>query len=95
MEELIMNESMVIEKIKLILQGKKFLVSKEKTEEINRETSLIMDFSLDSLQILELIVDIEQAFEFSCSAKELDIDMFDNMGGLIDLILEKTAQTTL
>ena len=87
-----MNEKEIIEKISIILQGQKFRITKEKTDKINGHTSLINHFSLDSLQILELIIEIEQVFQFSCSARELNIDMFDNMGKLIELIQEKVKK---
>lgn len=58
---------------------------------VNEETSLLRDLTLDSVQILELVVDIESEFGFSCRADELSSDLFDRFGNLVDYIVTKLA----
>jgi acyl carrier protein len=53
---------------------------------VTDETSLLDDLSLDSLQLLELIVAIECTFGFRANAKKLNIDIFDRFGRVIDFV---------
>lgn len=84
-----MNRKKIFETIKEILLGEEGLVLEESIENMSEETSLIQDLVMDSLQILNLIVLIESKFDFVCMEEELNLDMFDKIGGLIDLIENK------
>lgn len=86
------NRQQIRERIKGILCGEKFMIDRTVADSIRGDTSLINDLALDSIQILELIVGLEQEFEFTCEPYELNIDMFDNLDELIDFIEKKLKQ---
>ena len=84
-----MNRNSIIEKLKDILKDNQFLALKSLIDTIDDETSLINDLALDSIQILELLVSIEEKFNFSCNSSELNLDIFDRFGSLVDFIENK------
>ena len=86
-----MGREEVLEKLKEILAGDEGLVLEEVISGMTEETSLIEDFVMDSLQILNFIVLIENEFNFVCSENELNLDMFDRIGELIDFIISKSG----
>ena len=47
--------------------------------------------ALDSLQILNLVVLIENKFGFECDEEELNLDLFNRMSELIDFIISKVV----
>lgn len=85
-----MNRTEVVDIIKEILLGEEGLVLAESVADISEETSLINDLVMDSLQILNLIVLIENRFNFTCNEDELNLDMFDKIGELINFIERKS-----
>lgn len=84
-----MNREEVLETIKELLLGEDGLVLAESISDMSEETSLINDLVMDSLQILNLIVLIENRFNFVCNEHELSLDMFDQIGELINFIESK------
>ncbi|MHB8065087.1 MAG: acyl carrier protein [Ruminiclostridium sp.] len=84
-----MNREEVLEITKEILLGEEGLVLAESISDMSEETSLINDLVMDSLQILNLIVLIEDRFNFVCNEDELNLDMFDQIGELINFIESK------
>lgn len=54
--------------------------------QLRDDTSLINDIALDSLQLLELIVAMEQAFEFRANTKRLNVDIFDRFERVVDFV---------
>jgi acyl carrier protein len=64
------------------------------TSKLGDETSLLTDLHLDSIQILELVVGIEETFGFSMESEELSIDLFDSLGELIDYICSHMSAAT-
>lgn len=87
-----MNKVQIIEKIKMLLKSNQFMSMREKIDSIDESTSLINDLALDSIQIVELIVGIENEFDFTCSYNELSLDMFDRLGELVDFIDNKLKE---
>lgn len=61
---------------------------------IEEETSLLKDLVLDSIQILELLVAIENQFKITISNKELNLDYFDRFSLLIDFVQKKLGEKT-
>ncbi len=59
--------------------------------QINDDTSLVNDIGLDSLQLLELVVAIENTFSIKINTKRLDIDIFDRFGALVEFVSENGA----
>ena len=84
-----MQKESTLERLKGVLQENQFIALKDLIPNINLETSLINDLALDSIQILDLIVQIEKEFDFSCDVNEISLDMFEKVGTLIEFIESK------
>ena len=56
-----MNRNEILENIKFILVNKLKLVSKQ--ELINEKTNLLKDLSIDSVKIVNLLVELENTFQ--------------------------------
>jgi acyl carrier protein len=69
-----------------ILTSKKFGSLQVDVSELTEETSLLNDITLDSLQLLEFIVAIENAFQFKVNTRRLSVDIFDRFGSVIDFV---------
>jgi acyl carrier protein len=52
--------------------------------EIDRDTRILMDLDGDSLDVIEVVIDIEE--EFDCDIKEEDLESVTTVGDLIDLV---------
>jgi len=65
-------------------------ILKEKlgVDEINSDDHLIEDIGADSLDIVELVMEIEKEFDISIKDDEID-DNFTTVGHLVDFIQEK------
>jgi acyl carrier protein len=87
-----MTREQIKEQMKDILKSEKFMSMSNIVDGITEESSLINDLALDSIQILELIVVMEARFSFVCEPNELNIDLFDDYGALINFIEGKTSQ---
>lgn len=84
-----MSRQEIMERLKEILSGPQFLFLHDQIEEITESTSLLEDLVMDSIQILELLVSVEEKFELSCEAHELSVDLFDQVSRLVDFIQKK------
>ena len=80
-----MNQKIFNEIVNILKVKNNYLVL-EKPEEISATTELDTDLSLDSIQILDLIVDIEDKFEITIDFSELSFEDIKNMESLISLI---------
>ena len=59
-------------------------------EEIVRETPLFgKEFGLDSVGVFELVVNLEKEFDIFFEGSELGIEIFENVGSLVNYISEK------
>ncbi len=59
-------------------------------EEIVRETPLIgKGLGLDSVSVFELVVSLEKEFDIFFEGSELGIEIFENLGSLVNYISEK------
>ena len=65
-------------------------IIKEKigVSEINSDDNLIEDLGADSLDIIEIVMEMEREFGISISDDEVDLN-FTTVGHLIDFIQEK------
>ncbi|WP_320929074.1 phosphopantetheine-binding protein [Hungatella sp.] len=54
------------------------------TEGMTMESNLITDVALDSLQFINLILALEDEYEFEIGFEELDIDEIATVGKLIE-----------
>lgn len=58
---------------------------------LDEETSLLNDLALDSIQLLELVVAMENAFEISLDSQRLHLDVFDRFGSVVDFVRDSLA----
>lgn len=84
-----MSREVILNKLKEILGGNQFLISQEQIEKINEDTSLIYDLVMDSIQILDLLVTVEEEFGLTYEAKDLSIELFNKVSNLINFIESK------
>ncbi|HEY9432884.1 MAG TPA: phosphopantetheine-binding protein [Blastocatellia bacterium] len=61
--------------------------------QLNEDTSLLNDITLDSLQLLEFIVAMENEFEFAINTKKLNVDVFDRFGDVVDFVVANAPRT--
>lgn len=88
-----MEKQEIITRIKKVLGEEQFMSVHNCLDSINEDTSFIEDLAFDSIQILELIVALEQEFNFSCEPYELSIDIFTRFEDLITFIEKKGKDT--
>ncbi|MCP4153822.1 MAG: acyl carrier protein [bacterium] len=79
-----MQKQEIKEKLLELLTSKDTMSLQIDVKDLTDETSLINDIGLDSIQILELTVAIENKFKVSIGSEEINIDIFDRFGDLID-----------
>lgn len=56
---------------------------------LKTDSDLIFELGLDSVAILELILELENQFDLKISNDEISIETFNNLSNLITLIEEK------
>ena len=77
----------VEDKIKTILVNKtKFAISKE---DINDKTNLFDDLGMDSIEMLELIVEFEDGFGIEFDDDDIDAEVLGNVSKIVELIRGK------
>lgn len=69
-----------------ILTSPEFTSLQVDVQELTEDTSLMNDLMLDSLQLLELIVAMENTFGFRADTKKLALDLFDRFGHVVDFV---------
>ena len=80
----------ISKKLKIIIQN----ISNEpiSIDDINAQTNLIDDLSLDSIQLLQLIIDIEREFKIEISDEVYDQDQFTKYSELVNIIRRNQSQ---
>ena len=58
-------------------------------DSINEQTNLIAELGLDSVGILEVVMDAEKEFNISIKNQELDSDTFSRLGNFVSLLQNK------
>jgi acyl carrier protein len=81
-----MDKKKIRQEILNILGSKEFMSLQVEVKNIHDNTSLINDLALDSIQVLELIVAIENKFKFGINTDEINIDIFDCFSDLVDFV---------
>lgn len=84
-----MNRETITARIKKVLSSNRFMALKEMVDSITDETSLVEDLALDSIQILEMVIEMENEFNFRCEPDELNLDMFVRFSRLVDFVEKK------
>ena len=59
-------------------------------DEVNNESSLINDLNLDSLQIMELITQMETEFDLELDDEDLDFEHFSTIDSLAAFVNSKS-----
>jgi acyl carrier protein len=83
-----MTRDTVRERLISILTSKDFGSLLVDVSDLSDDTSLINEITLDSLQLLEFIVAIENSFSFQIKTNRLNVDIFDRFGDVIDFVQE-------
>jgi len=81
----------ILEQTYLLLEP--WLNDIDESDQINEEANLLADMGLDSVAILQLILEIEKQFNITIQDNELDSDVFSKMANLIDIIEGKVNET--
>ena len=89
-----MKKEEIVNELKLILKSDKFSAFRNHIDSINDNTSLLKDIAMDSIQILEFVIEMEKKFSFSCEANELNLDIFNRFESLVSFIQKKLVSKT-
>lgn len=85
-----MKKEEIVDDLKSILKSDKFSAFRNHIDSINDNTSLLTDIAMDSIQILEFVIEMEKKFSFSCEPEELNLDIFNKFQNLVSFIEIKT-----
>ena len=77
----------IIEQIRCLLEP--WVIDVDLINKTDEQTNLIADLGLDSVSILQLILEIERKFGISIKDHELDSRTFSMMGNLVSIIERK------
>lgn len=86
-----MKRNEVFNKLLEILCDSRFLLDEDIVDTINEDTSFLNDLVFDSIQILELLVSVEEEFNITCETEDLNVELFNTVGSLVDFIEGKLA----
>lgn len=79
-----MNRNEIFEKIKFILVNKLKLVARQ--EMINEKTNLLKDFSIDSVKIVNLLVELENTFHIDIDSEDISFETLTDIPKMIDFV---------
>jgi acyl carrier protein len=82
-----MDRSQIIEQLCAILEP--WVSDGDLLDSINEQTDLIAELGLDSVGILEVVMDAEKEFDISIKNQELDSDTFSSLGNFVSLLQSK------
>jgi acyl carrier protein len=88
-----MDREQIKERLIGILQSSELGARAGDLSELTEDTSLLDELIVDSLQLLEFIVAMENAFGFKVTSDHLSIDMFDHFGRVIDFVQSNLSAT--
>lgn len=80
-----MSKQEIFLKIKDILK-QKFVFNEE---EITIDSSLIETFVMDSLQLLEFIISVEEEFKICMKPEDVDVETFNLLSTLVEYIYKQ------
>jgi acyl carrier protein len=86
-----MTKSEIFERIKEIFRAGRYYYLPLQVEEISEDTSVISDLSMDSIQFLEFMVDVEEVFKITLDFERLDINSIEKISGVVSLIEENLS----
>ena len=82
-----MDRSQIIEQLCRILEP--WVADGDLLDSIDEQTNLIAELGLDSVGILEVVMDAEKEFNVSIKNAELDSDTFSSLGNFVSLLQNK------
>ncbi|MFC1460886.1 acyl carrier protein [Verrucomicrobiota bacterium] len=88
-----MADETIQDRIKLVLTRDAMV--QMKPDEIESTASLINDIGLDSIQVLEFVVGLEEEFGISLEDEELSVELFENVNSIAQFIERKIAGETV
>ena len=77
----------IIEHLRVFLEP--WVSDIELLDGITEETNLIAELGLDSVGILEVVMEAEKEFGISITNQELDSDTFTRLGNFVNLLQDK------
>jgi acyl carrier protein len=83
--------SLIAQRLTEILLSPQFSALGVDAARLDDDTSLLNDLLMDSIQLLDFIVEMERAFGFRASSRELTIDVFDRFADVVAFV-EKTLE---
>ena len=81
----------VEDRLKELVVERRFL--KIKPAEIGDDDNLMTDHGIDSLQVLEIVVGLEEEYDVSLEDDEFDIEVFQTTRSIADYVRAKTARS--
>jgi acyl carrier protein len=85
-----MGRSQIIEQLYGILEP--WVSDSDLLDSISEETNLIAELGLDSVGILEVVMNAEKEFNISIKNQELDSDTFSRLGNFVGLLQNKICE---
>ena len=82
-----MDKREIVTGIKAILKDS--LKDTVAIEEINEETNLLEEIRLDSIQAMEILLQVEEKFGIMISDEDLNRELFSTLSALGDYVLNK------
>lgn len=67
-------------------------ISEQQINDITKNTDLITDLGYDSLKVIQLLSEIEEAFQIEFDINEIDIDKIRSMQMLKELVEKKVSE---
>ena len=83
-----MDSALIRQGLFEILTAREFTSLQIDVSRFDDTTSLLNDVGLDSMQLLELVVAIENTFGIRINTKRLKVEIFDRFDRLIDFVAE-------
>ena len=81
-----------IEEELFYILSESYCFNEEQTiEDIRASSSLIQDLGMDSIQVLELIVEIEKRFSYVCEPEELELSILITLTHWLILFYQKNS----
>ncbi len=83
-----MDKAAIIEQLKTIV--KPFVTNKEAFENINEDTNFITDLNINSANLVDIILDVEEAFNIEIDNQAMEKML--NIKAALDIIQTKLAE---
>lgn len=83
-----MNKTAIIDQLKTIV--KPFVANKEAFENINEDTNFITDLHINSANLVDIVLDVEEAFNIEIDNQSMEKML--NIKAALDIIETKLAE---